>query len=99
VKAGTRSLLKVLTVLLAGSALAAYVAIRAARNGTELASILIAFGGWTGFIAVLQILAARSGSNRLHRERQHLCQFCGYDLRATPQRCPECGKAAAKAAG
>ena len=58
-----------------------------------------ASGGWS-LGSILLVLALSAGPlywllTRVHprerRERAGLCPSCGYDLRATPDRCPECG--------
>jgi len=43
--------------------------------------------------AMLPAVRLRSVLRTRRRNRMGVCRNCGYDLRATPDRCPECGTA------
>jgi hypothetical protein len=47
--------------------------------------LFAALPGFIGFTTLRRRLLLR------YRRRHGLCIHCGYDLRATPKRCPECG--------
>jgi hypothetical protein len=51
----------------------------------------------TAVTLVLPPLSMHRRWKTRHRQRGNECCVCGYDLRATPNRCPECGTAAGPA--
>lgn len=54
---------------------------------------LAAVGGFLTVFLLIVLRNERCKRLRAHRRRQGCCWKCGYDLRSTPERCPECGTA------
>jgi hypothetical protein len=55
---------------------------------------VIVFPDWllTSIFALLPAIWLAQRYRKLDRRSKGLCQSCGYDLRASPDRCPECGR-------
>jgi len=60
-------------------------------------NVLIPYRVPVGLAAILPILWTMTKLRPRKRFGRNLCQNCGYDLRATPERCPECGTVVARA--
>jgi hypothetical protein len=53
--------------------------------------LIVPFAYWIGCFAMRPTMATLPGLHKILRRRRGACPACGYDLRATPERCPECG--------
>jgi hypothetical protein len=77
-----------LIVVLSLNCIIAFVAAEL-RWGTTLA--VVTMWGIQVPVAIIGGIMLVKVSVKIKRINKGLCYRCGYDLRATPERCPECG--------
>ena len=61
--------------------------------GTDYSESELRFPHWclTAVFAIPPVVVGLRAFRRWSRRRLGLCLSCGYDIRASPERCPECG--------
>jgi hypothetical protein len=63
-----------------------------APTGVDYYHVVAISYAWLLFLGCLMpAVFLLSQARRKRRQQLNLCSECGYDLRATPDRCPECG--------
>ena len=84
--------------LAAGSVLASHFILGNSWFGSIffIAFVLILFSP-LAIISLMIVADMRKQESKRLRELK-ICRTCGYDMRATPQRCPECGTVVESAA-
>jgi hypothetical protein len=70
---------------------AAFLIFSGSLNSIRFAEYAAATAGYLAVAALAIWVVYFRISRRAHRILHGLCPACGYDLRATPARCPECG--------
>lgn len=73
--------------------LAGVYAIREVHSGYEwlIAGYLMLFGAFWGGFGIHVVRSEIAWDVSMYRSIHGLCETCGYDLRASKHRCPECG--------
>jgi hypothetical protein len=66
--------------------------------GSGSLEVIMPFVYLLSFSAILPLARVVGFARRQRSKNTHMCAVCGYDLRATPDRCPECGNAADRVA-
>jgi hypothetical protein len=88
---GTRHLIKWAFPILAAISVPLFVAVVFTDQFSRAHWVWEALFLADGIAEAIVVIPFRRQIDRDQRLKRGLCPQCGYDLRATPERCPECG--------